>query len=192
RAPAVARQSPAILLLLSKRLKRAGGDPTPLLQAAQRRHLGDFWIHFFLAWAMEDQPVMAAGHGRAAIAVRPDSTLAHNDLRVFLFDQRGWTGGAVHAAKARALDPTNPRAPYQRAQALHSKGNRPGAIENYEKAIALDPNFPNAHNNLGLVFLEQNKLPKAMEHFERAIALGARHETVFINLGGALLRHGDL
>jgi tetratricopeptide (TPR) repeat protein len=67
---------------LGRVLRKTGGEAAPLLSAAQARYPQDFWLNYELGWALRHSGRCdkAIGFFRAALALRPDSSLAHNAL----------------------------------------------------------------------------------------------------------------
>jgi tetratricopeptide (TPR) repeat protein len=55
---------------------------------------------------------------------------------------------------------------------LSDKGDRAGAIGEYQKAIGLDPNLAPAHFELGLALADKGDLDQAAAEFREATALG--------------------
>src|SRR5262249_1966704 len=65
----------------------AGGEGVGMLKEGQGRHPGDFWLCFTLRNVLRQKgrPREAEGYFRAALAVRPDSAAAHNNLGAALY-----------------------------------------------------------------------------------------------------------
>ena len=97
-------------------------DGLKLLQQAQRRHPGDFWINHELALALaKAEPPQydeAIRYSTVAVALRPDSPGAHNELGIALAD----------------------------------KGEYDAAIAACREAIRLKPDVAIYHDNLGVTF----------------------------------------
>src|SRR5262249_26645106 len=81
-----ARQPPRPLAALGERLVYLGGDAENLLREAQERHPGDFWINTMLGMVLNQggKSAEAVGYLRAAVALRPDTSVAHNNLGLAL------------------------------------------------------------------------------------------------------------
>src|SRR5262249_32903884 len=85
-SPDIVRQPAATLTLLDVALRDRGRMTAALavVTLAQRLHPADFWVHFDMAKVMEKQnpPSLeqAASCYRAALAVRPRSAMAWNNL----------------------------------------------------------------------------------------------------------------
>jgi serine/threonine protein kinase/Flp pilus assembly protein TadD len=102
----VAEQPPHLLHTLAVLLTEAGGDPEPLLRAAQQRRPGDFWLNYALASAlMNDNRKDSIGFFRAALVTRPQCAFVYHTLGDVLHLE-GKRGEALAALlKAIELDP---------------------------------------------------------------------------------------
>ena len=96
-------------------------NPQGILAAqAQAEHPADFWLNFNLARVLEKtNPAEAAGFYRVALAVRPQSGAAYNNLGVALSDQGKLSEAIAAFRKAIELDPKH-------AYAYSNLGLRPG------------------------------------------------------------------
>src|SRR5262249_18035070 len=148
----VAGQSPQILLLLAAQLKNTGAMADPLVRKALLHHPTDFWLHFSLGNVTTDPPERI-GCYQAALAVRPGSAPAHNNLGLVLYDKGDLDGAVTHFHKAIQLNVQSAKAHYNLGIVLHAKEDLDGAITHYHKALALDPKYARAHNNLGNVLV---------------------------------------
>src|SRR5207249_4421737 len=93
--------SPPVLATLGV-LLGGGSDAVPLLRAAQRRYPSDFWLSLLLGNALGDgkQWGEAAACYRAAVALRPDSSAAHNNLGFALRENKDLDGAIAQYRKA--------------------------------------------------------------------------------------------
>ena len=79
-------QPPPMLDWLGSCLENDGlwEDAAALLRLAQQRHPGDFWVNLALGnicmRLRPPRPQEAVAYGRAAVAIRPGSSMAHNSL----------------------------------------------------------------------------------------------------------------
>jgi serine/threonine-protein kinase len=91
--------SPQLLTALGRVLGKTGGEAAPLLRAAQARYPQDFWLNYELGWALRQaqRSDEALGFFRAALALRPESSLAHDCIRVTL-RANNWQYVAARAA----------------------------------------------------------------------------------------------
>jgi serine/threonine-protein kinase len=91
--------SPQLLTALGRVLGQTGGDAAPLLRAAQACYAQDFWVNYELGWALRHsgRSDEALGFFRAALALRPESSLAEDSIRVTL-RANDWLYAAARAA----------------------------------------------------------------------------------------------
>src|SRR5262249_39375618 len=85
RRPETLTQPPLVLILCARALGRDNRTAAlDLLRKAQRHYPSDFWLNYNLASYLYTvrpaRPAEATGFLRAALAVRPNSTLAHGNL----------------------------------------------------------------------------------------------------------------
>ncbi len=193
-APAGA-QPPQVLAGLAARLRRAGGDPVPVLRAAQRLHPDDFWINYYLGWALtaRSSPADAAeavGYFRAALVRRPRSAVVQNELGRALHGKGDLDGALDAYRRGIDLDPTAAHLHVNLGNALKRKGKLDDAAAAYREAIDLAPDLALAHYNLGVVLTEK-KAPGAIDAFRRALVADPRLVQAYNNLGNALRDGGD-
>jgi serine/threonine protein kinase/Flp pilus assembly protein TadD len=180
----LARQKPPLLVALRNALQSAKADSVPLLKAAQTRHPGDFWLNFYLGWDLshkEDNE--AVGYYRAALALRPESGPAHNNLGGTLRRSKR-VDEAIHEFRtAIALDPNGAAAHTNLGIALMQKHQLDGAIREFRTAIELDFKRPVAHFSLGLALRDKKQLDGAIREFQTAIELDPKDPQFHYNLG---------
>jgi tetratricopeptide (TPR) repeat protein len=202
-ADALLRELPASSLhLLALALHDVGAAERAevVLRRAAQLHPADFWVHYDLAWLLGErgQQVPATvveervGHLRAAVAARPQSAPAHNNLGVVLWAKKDLKGAIACFKKALDLDPKYAKAHYDLGHALYLQGDVKGAIACYEKALDLDPKFAKAHHNLGIALADQGDLKGAIACFKRALDLDPKLVKAHGNLGVALQAQGDV
>jgi tetratricopeptide (TPR) repeat protein len=171
-----------------------------VLRRAMQLHPADFWVHFELGGLLEKRgqqdPVAVleerVGHLRAAVAARPQSAPAHNNLGVALYDKKDLEGAIASYRQALKLDPKHARADNNLGNALKDKGDVKGAMACYRKALALDPKYALAHYNLGTALYAKKDLEGAIACFHRALALEPKLAWAHNGLGVALQAQGDL
>jgi Flp pilus assembly protein TadD len=188
--------SPQLLTALGAALWRAGADPVPLLAAAQECHPTDFWLNFDLAnvLAKKQRWGEAAGYYRAALAVRPETGAAHNNLGCAL-ERLGRPDEAIRAyRRALALDPKDAAPHNNLGTTLADQGRLEDAIREYRRAIdlALAPEGAQFHNNLGLALHDQGRVDDAIREYRRAIARNPKGAEYHNHLGTALKEKGRL
>jgi tetratricopeptide (TPR) repeat protein len=189
----VEKQTPQILSLLAFKLN-ARNHPeqaVKLLRKALKAHPRDFWLHIVLGMLVTD-PAEKVGCLTAALAVRPDSVSAHNDLGVALFQKKDLDGALQCFHLANKLDAKFPGAIYNLGMVAESRGDLSGAIQHYKETIALDPDFAAAYIHLGAILYAKGDLGGAEKHYYKAIALAPQLAAPYTNLGIILYAKGDL
>jgi tetratricopeptide (TPR) repeat protein len=187
----VEQQSPQVLETLAMLLTEKGGQGAPVLRKAVRHHLRDFWLYFALGYLATD-PVEEAGWFQAALAVRPSSGPAHNNLGFALHGRKDLAGAIHHYHIALKLNPKFATAHNNLGIALYDSKDLAGAIHHYRIALELEPKNAKAHNNLGNALSSSKDLPGAIKHLRRAIELEPKFATAHINLGSALRASKDV
>jgi tetratricopeptide (TPR) repeat protein len=185
--------SPQLLDALAKRLRVMGGNPVPMLLAAQARHPGDFWLNFALGNALApSRPGEAIGYYRAALAGRPDASAVHNNLGAALYKESRIDEALEAFREAVACNPEGAKAHYNFGIALQAKGRLDDADDAYRRAAELDPKFAAAHNAVGASLYRKSRLDEAIEEFVRAVKLDSKLARAHSNLGNALRDKGRL
>jgi tetratricopeptide (TPR) repeat protein len=183
-------QSPATLIALARTLNQAHLSDAALaiLRQSQDAHPADFWLNVELTSQLFESKNYAEAHAyiSTALALRPDSALARNNLGVV----RGKLGNLEDAIaclqKAIELDPKSVIAYTNLGSALRQQKKLDESLACYRKALELDPLHPGAHNNLGTTLLEQKKPDEALVCFRKALELAPRSALVQTNVGAAL------
>jgi tetratricopeptide (TPR) repeat protein len=185
----VAVLAPQLLGALGDRLKATGGDPLPLLRAAQARYPDDFWTNFDLANRL-DKTQEAIGYYRAALALRPDASAVYSGLGCALFNSGQLPEALAAWQQAVRLAPQYAPSRNNLGAALLELGRRDEAIAEFREAIALDPQNAGAHNNLGEAMHRSGQLDEAIAEFQKAIRLNHKNASAHTNLGSLLDEQG--
>jgi len=125
--------------------------------------LGSF--HFFLDW---DFPAAEAA-ARDAVALDPNSAMAHMFLGITLAHQGKHVEAAAMLRRARELDPLFPLMFANSATVALTAGDPPSAIEFAKQAIAINPEFWVGYLHLGRAEL-------ALGHYDDALSAFAEVE----------------
>ncbi|HEY7289430.1 MAG TPA: sulfatase-like hydrolase/transferase [Vicinamibacterales bacterium] len=133
----------------------------------------------------------AAKADRAAIALAPDSALAHNGLGLLAADQGRSEEAAREFERAVALDSDNASYWANLGNARRAGGDRAGAEQAFRKAVDLDPKSADGANGLGVLLVEANRPAEAASWFERALASSPTFVEARLNLGIALAQAGS-
>jgi choline-sulfatase len=106
-----------------------------------------------------------------AIAIQPNFAPGQRDLGMLLFEQKNYSGAAVHLAKAVALGVDDARV-HNFLGICYAKTNRmESAVREHRRAIELDPKLAEAHLNLGFVYEKLGKTAAARAEYDRACQL---------------------
>jgi serine/threonine-protein kinase len=186
----VDQQSPQILIVLASYLRFAKGDARPLLQAALAQYPGDFWLNLQMG---NDIPRWAerVEYFRAAVAIRPNSAVAHGNLAGALRYKRDFSAAHTHALRAIQLDPKMVSGHNQLGATLLQQDDLPAAIAAFQKAHQLNPNNADTLNGLGMALRFLGDLPGAIAHGQRAVAVAPRSADAHIQLALSLSASGD-
>jgi tetratricopeptide (TPR) repeat protein/serine/threonine protein kinase len=183
-------QHPATLKLLAHGLKEVQYEESAIriLRSAQYFRAGDFSLNFALGlhlWMSKDY-VGAIRFWTAAVAIRPNSAAAYNNLGNALRDHKELPEAIAAFRKAIELDTSFALPYYNLGLTLNEQEKLPEAIEAYRKAIELDPKYAAAYNNLGCALRRQKNLPESIEAIRTAIELDPNVAIPYYNLGLAL------
>jgi tetratricopeptide (TPR) repeat protein len=153
-------------------------DGVRLMAAAWRAHPADYRLPYRISlrlWGNGDNRIgEMLGWARVAVALRPDSPFAHNQLGAALRATHNW--GEAEASARRAIELGKKYPSYAGAQVglgnlLLEKGDLDGAEANYRAALAIDPNAAGTYFNLGLVFDRRGDLARAEEWYRKSVAV---------------------
>jgi tetratricopeptide (TPR) repeat protein len=195
----LARQAPVdrlsshLLSALGSGLWASGGDPLPLLRRAQARHPSDFWLttHLAVQLSKVNQKDEALGYFRAALALRPDTSVAHQNVAVVLERNNRMKEALGHYQKAVELGPRNVEAHVGLGQTLHRLGKSDEASACFHKAIEIERGYFRAHFALGRLQQTSGKVKEAIASFSKAAELEPRSALAQVALGEAHAKRGD-
>jgi tetratricopeptide (TPR) repeat protein len=190
-------EPPATLEQLSLALEKAGGRAAAerLLRRAQRRHPDDFWITFNLACLLHRGPAtkaQAVGFWRAALALRPGSSVVRTNLAAALLGQGEAAEAEGACRRAVALQPGLAAAHNNLGAALRQQGKLAQAVAAFRRAVALKADYAQAWTNLGAALQDQNRPAEAAAAHKRATAINPQFTDAWISLGSALRDQGRL
>ncbi|MBI1813133.1 tetratricopeptide repeat protein [Candidatus Peregrinibacteria bacterium] len=127
---------------------------------------------------------------RNALALYPNSHLAHNNVGNYLRDEGNADGALAEYKASIAIRPTA-RAWYNVGLIDLDKNLLPAAKKAFAQALALDPHHARAHLNLGTLLSAENNIDEATTHFEAAATSDPTLEAAFFNLGILYAKKGD-
>ncbi len=148
--PSGAEVSPQLAIALDRAAHQSGGDVIPLLTAVQARHPQDFWINFGLGAVLAEARRWdeALGYFRAALAVRPDVSAAHNNVGQALYAKDRREEAIGYFKEALRLDPNSIVAHLSLGTALRIEGRLEEAIDHFQQVLRLDPKLAAAQVGL--------------------------------------------
>ncbi len=184
-------RSVKLLTVLALRLRDSGGDGVGVLRRVQLMHPTDFWANYTLAYELrETEPGTAIGYYRAALAVRPGTTVLYHHLGMCLH-KAGRTDEAIDTLRRATQIDSRFRGVYNDLGImLEAKWRLDEAIEQYEQAIRVDPAYALSRYNLGRALIVRNRLDEAIDHLKRATEINPKWVDAQTELARALLLRG--
>ena len=113
----------------------------------------------------------AAGEFQAAVALKPDSAQAYDELGLCYFHQQEYDPAAEAFEKSAGLDPSNATAFNNLAGAYSMRLQFLAAEAAYRKALALSPDMISANYSLGILLTNLGKSQEGATYLARGIAL---------------------
>jgi serine/threonine protein kinase/tetratricopeptide (TPR) repeat protein len=187
-----ARLRTGTLAFLGDSLRLAGDVEAAVtfLRKAQRQHPSDFSINSTLAFCLTELKPLpldeVIAFRRVALAVRPQSSWAHNALGVALRKHERLDEGILEYREAIRLRPKSAWAHYNLGNALRDQKKLDEAIASYRKAIEIDPKLAKTYFNLGNALRARQKLDEAVAAYRTAIELDPKNAVAHYGLGFAL------
>ena len=130
----------------------------------------NFEALFALAATRKDQGRIeeAIDAYRQALALRPDSAPAHNNLGVMLRSINLFAEAAAHFRAAIARNPELAETHNNLASVLVMQGQLDEAIAHYQQAIVINPDFLDARVGIATCYADRNQIVDALSHAEVA------------------------
>jgi serine/threonine-protein kinase len=185
----VPQHSPHVLLLLAATLDEA--EAVHLLRWAVVVYPRDFWLHFYLG-ARLTKPAERVSCYQAALAVRPDSAIAYNNLGVTLRADGKLDAAIAAYRKAISCSAKHANAFNNLSNALLEKGEAEEAIQAARQAIDLDKQHALAHFHLGSGLYLKGDMAGAVAAYDQALALKPNLGLAHVFRGLALRAQGLL
>lgn len=169
-ATAVAKPSVPQLRALGDRLAMADLDALSFRRRVQEEHVDNFLANLTLADVLSPtDPAEAVRYYQAALAIRPQSATAHNNLAVALAHLNRSAEAMAEYDRSIKLDPS---AAAHYNLGLELSKERPGeAIDHLQRAIGLNAQFAAAHRALSELYVRQNRYADAAEALRRCLPL---------------------
>ena len=130
-----------------------------------------------------------------ALQVTSGNWQAENNLGMALLRQGNMEAAIPHFRAAAAIDPDDPVSNMNIGIYEQSRGNAPGAIEQYKKAIKLTRNpklKAEAYNNLGYAYKDIGDYADAQQSLQMAVNTNPEFAGAWISLGLVAQKSGDL
>lgn len=175
-------QSLNTLLSVVQRLPEKG--QVPFLRKTLVAHPRDFWLFAYLGYLVKD-PLEREGCYRAALAIRPTSYFAHNNLALALQDKKELPEAALHLHQALDINPNFVPGHNNLGRVLADQRDFKGAIRHYHKALEISPAHYAARHNLALALMQQNDADGALLHLRLALKNDANSALTHNLLGSA-------
>lgn len=129
---------------------------------------------------------------RHAVAVNPQSSLAHLYLGNYLKEQRKAAEAIEHYRRVLEIDPTITEVYYHRALALAAVDELDSAIQDLRTYIEKAPSLAGPHVDLGIFLSRQGKTDEEIAEYRRALEIDPKSAEAYYGLGGAVARRGQL
>jgi Tfp pilus assembly protein PilF len=127
---------------------------------------------------------------RWALAVVPDSPVAHNNLAWVLGHAGEWKLAEAHARRARDVWPTQPAVLRTLGRIVAAQGRFDESAEIFRRLVQVAPSSAGGHADLGSVLHELGAPGPALAPLERATQLDPNLARAHEYLGRALLAEG--
>jgi tetratricopeptide (TPR) repeat protein len=148
-----------LAIALDRAAHQSGGDAIPLLTSVQARYPQDFWINFGLGatLGLARRWDEALGYCRAALAVRPQVSAAHNNLGHVLYSKERRAEDIGYFKEALRLDAESIAAHISLGNALGTSGRLEEAIDHFQQALRLEPKLAVARVGLSAIISDATR-----------------------------------
>ncbi len=178
----LARLSPQMLVLVGNVLEFQNSSLLESwLRRAQAQYPADYWMNFNLGHFLNNhlrnktQRLESTGFFRVALAVRPASNVAYNDLGRCLLDQGNLDKAIDAFRKAIEIGPEFANVHVNLGIALARQEKLDEAIAAFRKAIEIDPKYVYVYNNLGDALARQERWDEAIAFYNTLITAETTH-----------------
>jgi tetratricopeptide (TPR) repeat protein len=152
-------------------------DGVRLMAAAWRAHPSDYVLAYRCShrlWGTGEERIgEMLAWAKVAVALRPDSPFAHNQLGIAWRAKHEWGEAEASIRRAIELGRKYPRYAGPRVNLgnmLLEKGDLDGAEASYRAAMAIDPDDSTICFNMGLVYDRRGDLAEAEKWLRKAVA----------------------
>jgi serine/threonine protein kinase/Flp pilus assembly protein TadD len=188
----------ATVSLLSTLLVRTGAGERAIsvLFQARQRHPDDFWLNLQLGDLLQTlRPGRldeAVRYDTTAVALRPHSAGAHNQLGTALYDKGQFDEATAEYRESIRLNPDGAMAHNNLGNALLARGQLDQAVAEYREALRLRPDDVIAHINLSSTLMEKGRMDEAIAQCREAIRLKPKSSRAHAALAFDLEETGQL
>ncbi len=170
------------------------GAAIEMLRKAQHAHPGDFWLAFELGGALQEENDLEGArlYLTVAVAVRPDSAAAHNNLGNLLRMMGELDAGEASIRRAIELGPRLSIAHLNLGRIKLDQGDREASLASLRKALELDPKSSVAWAGLGTHMLEMHQVDEAEDAYGRAVELDPKNTHAQSGLSDVLRARGKV
>jgi tetratricopeptide (TPR) repeat protein len=130
---------------------------------------------------MQDRIRQMLAWAQVAVALRPDSPFAHNQLGIAWRAMHNWSEAEASARRAIELGKKYPKyagAHVGLGNMMLEKGDWDGAEANYRAALAIDPDDGGVQLNMGVVHERRGDLAGAEEWYRKGIAIAPTNANI--------------
>jgi tetratricopeptide (TPR) repeat protein len=172
-----AAQPPADAVLLGLTLGKLGDKELAVgfLRRAQQEHPDDFWVNETLGMALDEVTPPAWDEAvrfkSAAVALRPDSSVAHNNLGWSLRGQRKLDEAIAEFRRAIELQRKNTRARRNLASTFQDLFRMDEAVAEYRELVRLQKDDASTYIELGEMLAQQGKCDEAVALYRQALKI---------------------
>jgi TolB-like protein/class 3 adenylate cyclase/cytochrome c-type biogenesis protein CcmH/NrfG len=145
----------------------------------------------FVAWYFDWNWSAAEEEYKRALALAPNSVVAHQFYGLSLSAARPAREGIAELRKAVDLDPLSPEANSFLGMALYYAHRYAEAIAQFRATLEMEPNYSLAHLWLGNSYVQNGELERGLAEIRRAKELDPHNPDVMSGLGHAYAVAGD-
>jgi eukaryotic-like serine/threonine-protein kinase len=183
----------SMFLLFADRCRKAGIDPSPMLKRVHRMQPSDFWLNLKLGSDAEAvrRYEEAVQFYHSAVVLRPDSSIAHNNLAMNLRRMKDRNVEVIeHLKEACRLDPDSLVIRVNLANELTVLSRHAEALGHTRIALRSEPNSALLHEILARNLEDQKQDDEALTEHRRAVQCDNRFFPGQAGLRGYFLRRG--
>lgn len=184
-----------LFLLFAGQCRKAGLDPSEMLKKVHSTQPTDFWLNLRLG---EDAHrgrrfTEAVRFSQAAVVLRPDAAVAHNNLGLSLANLPEWRKEAlVPLHEAKRLDPNAPQVRKNLALVLEALGEHSEVIEHVRIALQFEPNDVWLHMKLARNLQALKQDDDALAEYRRVVEIDGRNQEAQIGVRSIRIRRGQV